>query len=42
MERKTRSLLVLAAIISLLAPTCLGEDTVDDVLKQQGPYTLSL
>ncbi|PWT79461.1 MAG: hypothetical protein C5B44_06825 [Acidobacteria bacterium] len=42
MERKTPSLLIIAALISLITPTCLGEDTVDDVLKQQGPYTLSL
>ena len=42
MERKTRSLLVLAAVICLITPTCLGEQTVDDVLRQQGPYTLSL
>jgi len=29
-------------VISLLAPTCLGQDTADKILKQQGPYTLSL
>jgi len=26
----------------MLAPTCLAQDTADKVLKQQGPYTLSL
>ena len=42
MERKTRSLLLLAAVISLVTPNCLGEDTADKVLKQQSSYTLSL
>ena len=42
MERKTRSLLLLVAVISLVCPTCLGEDTADKVLKQQSSYTLSL
>jgi Trypsin-like peptidase domain len=42
MERKTRSLAFLAVVISLLVPTCLGQDTADQVLKQQAPYTLSL
>jgi hypothetical protein len=42
MERKTRSLFLLAVVISLIAPTCLGQDTADKVLKQKSPYTLSL
>src|SRR6266480_4422956 len=42
MERKTRSLLLLVAVISLVSPTCLGEDTAEKVLKQQSSYTLSL
>ena len=42
MERKPRSLVFLVVVISLLAPTCLGQDTADKILKQQGPYTLSL
>jgi len=45
MERKTRTLFLLAVLISLVTPTCLGEDsadTADEVLKQQSPYTLSL
>src|SRR6266536_3721908 len=42
MERKYRSLVFIAVVISMLAPTCLSQDTADKVLKQQGPYTLSL
>jgi len=42
MERKPRSLVFIAVVISMLAPTCLAQDTGDKVLKQQGPYTLSL
>lgn len=41
MKRKARTVLFLAALISMLAPTCVGED-MSKVLKQQGPYTLSL
>ena|SRR6266478_1644469 len=42
MERKPRSLVFIAVVMSMLAPTCLAQDTADKVLKQQGPYTLSL
>ncbi len=42
MVRKTRSALFLALAISLVVPTCLSQDTAERVLKQQGPYTLSL
>jgi len=41
MERKARHVFVLALMIAMLAPTCMGEDMAQ-VLKQQGPYTLSL
>lgn len=42
MERKARYIVVLALIFSMLAPTCMGEDMTAQILKRQGPYTLSL
>lgn len=43
MERKARNLVLLALLVSMLTPTCLGEEMApSQILKQQGPYTLSL
>jgi S1-C subfamily serine protease len=42
MERKIRSFVFVALLLSLLAPTCAAQTTASDVLKQQERYSLSL
>ncbi len=42
MERKICSLVLVAVLVSMLAPVCIGKDTTAEVLKQQERYTLSL